>query len=435
MSRSHFTLLFFICLACLLAPALANASSLLQAEENLYSLPIEQRLHPDLRQEPLRWRGFFFSPHMNVSSRYNSNVRALNNQGDSDYSLILTPEITIQKAYKNHALKAGLKAEIEQFSDLKDENHQDIDLFLNGNFEMNRRWSIPVSLGAQKYARSRATPQQQATTQRPEDIYKARSSIGLTRNFNRLSLSLIGNIEDITHENGISLNGQNRIIYSDDDRTNISALFRARYGAVRGKSADSRPEHILFADLKIEDQTYRRGDFTNGAFTGVKGDNQRMGGFLGFETRYKDKLFAHIGAGYTHIDYDALSLKDTGLVRLEGEFSIMPYRRLSLNGRLNRQINQDNDYKQGFKETNIELGADLEMLHNLYLGAKAGYSYADFIDSNRADDHYMADIGVRYHNSRRLETALNLRYDDRQSTQQGQDFDRMQILLSLIGKL
>ena len=432
MSPVRFLITFSI-LFCLALPA--SAQSLLRREQELYERPVDQRLHPELRADGLNWHGFVYKPQMAVTSRYNSNVRALNNGSDADYSVLMQPEISVQKQYDGHVLAGNLSVDIERFADLKAEDKEDVKGFLRGNFNLNSRWSIPAGISFSKQAKERSAPQQQALTKEPTDTHTLSGNLGVTRNFNRLSLSLIGAAEDITHDDGTALSNGTPVIFRDDDRTNISGLLRARYGFLRGGDSNDKPEHMLFADFKLENQDYKRRSFEGVSFSGASGDNTRYGVFSGFETAYKGLLFATLGAGYTAVKYDDATLDNVNLMTLRGEASYLITPRLELSTKALRRINQDNDFAQGYKETSFSLGIDYEAAHDLYLFSEASYSANDFIGTTREDDIYSAEIGLRYHNSHRLETRLGLSYDDRHSNQSAQEFDRTQILLSLIGKI
>lgn len=409
------------------------AQNILRHEKELYTIPVDQRTHPELRAEGLTWRGFVYKPRLELTGHYDSNVRALNNQDDSDYSLSVRPGLYVQKKYDAQIINGFIGADIRRFSSLSSENREDIKSYLRGYFELNSDWAIPASVSWSKKARPRSAPQAGNTTRSPEDVKRLEASFGITRRFNHLSLSLISEIKDMEHEDGNALLNNTPVVFSDNDRTELAGILRARYEFER--DSDNRPEYIAFADFKFGHQDYDRLDFQNGSFSGNSGDNDRYGIFAGFETTWKDRLFSSLGLGYTRVNYEDDSLEDVDLMTAGADVSWILIPKMNLNFGALREINQDNDFLQGFRKTEMAAGMDYEIRHDLYLGSELSYGFNDFIDSAREDDNYGGEINLRYLNSHRLETHLGLGYFECDSSDPAQDFDRYHILLSLVGKI
>lgn len=410
----------------------AHAQNILRDERRLYTPETDRHIHPELRAEGLTNAGFIFKPKLEIVSEYDSNVRAANNE-DGDFFVSTKPSLSILKKYDGHTINGFIGADVQRYASEDSEDKENFEGFLRGYFDLNSRWAIPASIAYNKKARARDIPQTNIVTEEPEDITRMSASLGLVRRFNRLSLALISEVFDIENDDGTVRGTSTPAIFSDNDRRDISGIIRARYEFLRG--SNDKPEHVAFADFKYTKQDFDRNNFQGGNFSGASGDNKRLGVFAGFETTFKDLLFANIGAGYTSVDYDDSSLDNVDLFTLSADATYAITPKLGLNFEAKRQINQNNDFLQGFEETLVGGGFDYELKHNLLLGGHSYYSFYDFIDNAREDDNFGAEMTLRYLNSHRLESRLGIGYFERDSNNAARSFDRTRVMLSLIGKL
>lgn len=408
------------------------AQNILKRDNSIFPAHPDQGIHPELQPDGVSRAGFVLKPRLQITSAYDSNVRATNNS-EGDFLTLIKPSLSILKKYDGHIISGFIGADIERYMREQSENKENIEAHLRGHFNINSRWSVPASFSYTRQARRRDIPLALITSKNPENVTRIKASSGLIRRFNRLSLALLTQINDITNDDGQIVGSNAAAIFSDNDRRDITAIARAQYTFLR--SDRQRPEHMAFADIRYTRQDFDRLNFVNNSFSGDSGDNNRFGVFAGFETRYKDLLFANISGGYVTAQYDDSALNDVDLFTLsaEGQYALTP--KLDLNFDIKRQINQENDFLRGFEENLFAFGVDYELKHNLILSSEGFYSLYDFIDNQREDKNYGGEIGLRYLNSHRLESRLGLGYFERDSNAALRSFDRTRFILSLVGKL
>lgn len=378
--------------------------------------------------------GFILVPKLTLHTIYDSNVLATNNNEKSDVSMLLTPSLNVQKKYGNHVFVFGGETEIERYISQSGENSEAYKGYLRGILEGNSRWQFPFSAIYTQKPRSRSTPVTTLTPTERLNINTFHVDAGVTRRFNRLSLTLLGEYTDITYEDGVSLDSGAPVIFSDDDRTRTGAKLKLRYDFPRD-SAGNQAEHILYANIGYGQSEYKRRQFFGQGFTGPDADNTDMGILVGFETDYKGLVFANIGAGFIRKIYDDPLLNNINTYDLTADIAYNLTPKLTLNAMAERSIDQDNGLAQGVITTDYQIGADYELLHNLYLGGNIGYTSYDFQDISREDESMKSAVHLKYLHSRHFESGLEMRYEDRTSNIQDNEFDRLELLFRLTGKL
>lgn len=396
--------------------------------------PVRDRVPQDFINPGLAFKGFQYRPKLTIQGRYDSNVLAVERDKRSDLSVTVEPELNVVKRHGDSILTLKAKAEIERFANESDENSEDFEIFSQGRIEPNSDWHFPYTLSYNHRSRDRTESLANQTTTDRLTIDTLTAFGGVTRNFNRFSLSLLGTYEDIDNEDGVSIFTGAPVVYSDGDRVDVEGRVRARYEFPRGRDTKTE-EHILFADAYIARSDYARRQFQGGAFTGVQGDRDIYGISAGFQTDYKGILFANIAGGYEMQDFDEPELDNTDAYTFAANvsYNITPKLTLRLDGY--RGISQDNGYLRGVVETNTRVSADYELLHDWYLSSYIGYNQSDYTDIERSDDDFIANIGAKHYLSRRLSAEIEGRYFDRDSTFDQLSFDRYELMLRVNGEL
>lgn len=401
-------------------------------------LPVHERLPEDLRAKPLRYNGLQYQAALNLETRYDNNVLATQRES-SDYILALKPSLLVSRDYGAHKLRIGVQSEIERFTDQKEENKENLSLFARGALFAERQWSFPFLVNFRKEARKRNNLQTTITDE-PEDIERFGVEAGVQRNFNRLSVSLLGEYQNIAFDDGTALGATTPVIFSDDDHKTYRAKLSARYDISQGTPGRTdTPSHILFADFIYGRQRFDSLSFVNtpagGNFSGISGDRDEVGILAGLESSYKGLLFARLGAGYIRQNFDDETLDDISAIDLSADLSYNLTPKLTLGLKAERDINQDNGFTQGITQTSVVFNTDYEILHNLYLGGSVGYSDYEFEDLDRNDDDITAGLELSYYNSPRIQTSFGVNWQERTSNINAAEFDRLVFLLSVTGRL
>jgi hypothetical protein len=425
---------FILTLILCLSSSLAHAQSIVWDDEVQEAKPVYERLPEELRAKPLTYGGLQYQASSVFETRYDDNILARSSKS-SDYIVAIKPKILLSKDYSAHQFKAGASANIERFASRSAENKEDLSLFAKALLFANHKWEFPLFAGFNKKARQRNRPQA-LSSHKPLDINRFRASAGATRRFNRLSLGALGEYVRVDNENGRQINSGAAAIYDDDDRDIYRAKLKARYDISQGSPGEGgAPSHILFADFIAGRHEYDRLSYVNGRYSGTSGDRNEFAVLAGIESDYKGLLFAKLGAGYTRQEFDDQTLEDVETIDMLARIAYNFTPKLTLRLDASRELDQDSGFTQGITETGYILGADYELLHNLYMRGELGYSDFEFEGVNREDEEISAGLGLTYYHSPRLESHLGLQWQDRSSSAINSDFDRLVLLLSLTGKL
>jgi hypothetical protein len=395
------------------------------------SLPAQQ-LPKELKNKGLVYKGFIYKPRLSLETRYNSNVLAQTNNITSDFVYALQPAISIQKKYgaSQFGFSAGLN--LERFHSREKENKEEFRLQSRGTFGINSKWMLPYNIKFSRNALNRTQPRENNITQTPTRRRKLNAEIGIKRRFNRMSLTFLGHYRDISLEDGRAINTNQPIIKSDSNRTEYGATLNARY--LLGPRNET-PEYNLFGLLTLNQQDFEKRRFQNGAFQGPTSDRTEYIATLGFETRYKDLIYANLGAGLQRQEFRDDNIDTVNALRFRGTLraDITPGSRLKLHGA--RTINQESELTNGSINTRFGAGLDYELRHDLYSTSNINYVQRDFIDDRREDEDVVVKGGIQYFLNDNLTSEITLKYRERTSNLPGNEFERTLLIWRITGRL
>lgn len=426
------------CLICALVFVMGlfqeSQAQIFETKKSPADIAVADRLPEAFRAPGIIANNMIFQPKITLDSKYDTNVLATQSNTLSDYSLTFKPSINILKEWHDHRILFETGASVERFLDETDENNEGYYAGLTSKIIGNSHWSFPSSFSYKKTPRKRESPLLTRIADKRLDIKASKAEIGVTRHFNRLSLTLLGNYSTVRYEDGIALNQVTPTIYSDNDRDRVGGILRFRYDLPRSARGTDF-ENVFFTNLIYGKKKYKKNSYQGGSFSGPKASHDEYGFLSGFNTQYKGLLFANIGAGLRHQKFDDSRLKDTDTTELYADISYNLTPKLGLNFGAKRDIDQDNGLTQGVVTSDYHIGADYELLHDLYAGAELGYIQYDFDRFNREDEDVYGSFYLKKFLNQNLESQLKLNYHDRQSNIAGRAFDRFDIIFSLTGKI
>ena len=424
----------FLCSLVLGLMVSPGAMAQIKDPQNRTLRPADERVPEELRAQGLVYKGFVYNPSVVVETRYDSNILSQNDDERSDYIVSIRPKLQVGKDYDGHRFSLEASGNISRFAKRPEENSEEFSLSGGALINANSKWSFPLEIERSRTKRARNAPTPNALTRKPLNIDKFKGSIGVTRNFNRLSLTLQGEYQDVEFQDGVLNGGNDVAVFSDDNREVYGGELNLKYEIPRGRnSADI--EHSLFTTLAYSHQDNDTNSFVSGSFSGPSGDRDIAGLIAGFQTSYKGLLFARLGAGFIHQDFKESSLESTFDIDFlaDIEYQIRP--KISLYLQAEREIDQDNGFVSGVENSRFLLGTNYEIHHDLYLKAETEYKNFDFKNANREDDDFTGRIGLRYLNSRNIKSELDVSYTQRDSTVPVNEFDRFIFLLRLTGEI
>ena len=430
LARKLSFLVFAIASSLPLATALAQVSNTSKA----VSTPVDRRLPSDLRVTGMEYKGFVYKPSIEVEAGFNTNILTEKDNKKSDYIISMRPQLEIEKKYDAHIFSLKARGDIRRYMTRTDENREDFYIGGGALIEANSRWSFPFSIERLREQRPRSSPTPTGLTRKPLSVDRFKTKAGATRSFNRFSLSFEAEYEDVDFQNGPLEDSNDIAVFKDNNREAVNGRLILSYNVPRGTEEDE-VEHKLFAEMVYGFQDYDNRAFSDGIYSGPSGDRDIAGLITGFETKYKGLLFARLGAGFIHQNFDDAALDSTLDFDFlaDIEYLIAPKLSLFLVGE--RNIDQDNGFISGITRSRFQTGANAELLHNFYLTAEAEYEHFDFKNVDRKDEDYTGRLRLRYLNSRNITSEFDVGYTQRESSITSNEFDQLIFLLRLRGQL
>ena len=431
------------CMILIIVPDLAMAQNISASALEDKSRAPSQRHPEDLRAPALVYKGFTYRPYLSVETRYDSNILRRENDTLSDYIVATRPGVEISKDIGRHRFAIRAEGNIERFTTRAEENKEEFSLELNGRIEANSRWSAPFRLTRINRQRSRDEPTDQALSTKPLDVDIFAAQLGIRRQFNRLSLTLQGNYQDIEFENGDGNDNSAFVVFSDNNRRDIGVMVRAQYDIARPVSLSgdqsrhnlNRIEHSVFAELSAERSLFDRREFESGSFSGNSGSGHEIGALIGLTSQYKGLINGRIGLGYFQQSFDDPGLDDIRNLDFSADIAYHFRPKTTLRFEAERFVDQDNGFTSGVTRSKFILGADHELLHNLYLEGDLEYEDFEFEGIERDDDDIFARLRLRFLNSQNLESGFEAAFGQRSSSIPENEFDRFIFMLRLSGSL
>ena len=210
MNKKYFliTLILWLCL-----PVLSHAQNIIARDLNESEGAAGNRYPTDLAPRPVQWRGFFIQPSLELSGEYQSNIFFQNADEESDFIYTVKPAIEIEKKFADHRFSFSGDIAERRFWDNNDENTRDYNLEAKADIGVTGALKMPFTINYSRSALSRSTPGSLRFTTEPINSKKISIRSGLSYRFNRLNLSLIGNAERRSFENGISSVDSSTIVF------------------------------------------------------------------------------------------------------------------------------------------------------------------------------------------------------------------------------
>lgn len=387
---------------------------------------IEDRTPEALRAERLHFKGFSYQSALSLETVYNSNILADESGEKSDYITAIKPLLTVEKVYDGHLFYLDADANIERYATRSEEDKEEFRISGGGEFDLNSRWSFPFRVYLIRDKRSRDTPTDAQRTTSPLAIKKAGLSAGVNRKFNRLTIGLLGRYRDVSYEDSAAEQTGAPIVFSDQDRQEFGATLSAGY--------ELKNDHTLFADLSYRRLNFDRLEFDGTSFSGSSGDRDEVTFLTGFQTEYKDFLYARLGVGVLHQNFDD-NFDSTTNFNFKADVAYNFFPKYTFNLNAERLISQDNGFTNGVTETLYEAGLDYEIRHNMLVETLLQYQTFEFETTGREEKDTSGGINIRYIHSPYLQTVLGITHEQRNSNQIDSDFDRTIYLLRLTGQL
>lgn len=402
-------------LLALLGATLAAPLALAQqpAPEPERNVTVEQRRRPQFDPLGIRAGGFLIFPSLRVAGEYDSNVFATERKADDDVGLLVSPRITAASQWSRHALNATLFGDIAVYNEFDENNYQDFGASVNGRLDVTRDDAVFGELTLARRHEGRESPE--AVGSRDLVTYfDGLGRLGYRRDFNLVYFVVGGSV--------------NRQDYKEQDL-----------------NEDRRDLIDLTGDVRIGYKVSPRFNvFVQGDYTVVRYDNDRgidrdskgFGVSAGTDVDITGILFGEARIGYIRRDYDDDAL-DT--VSGPGGLAKLTWNITGLTSLIFEGSSAVVETTQGGASANLQGNASVEVQHellrNLLLNGRLGYTRDDFQGVDRTDNTFRVRAGARYLLNRNLSIDGTYEFATRNSDVNGADYDRHLVRVGVTARL
>ena len=383
------------------------------APEPERNVTVEERRRPQFDPLGIRAGAFLIFPSLQVSGEYDSNVFATEKKAEDDFGLLLRPRINVFSQWSRHALNATLFGDFGIYEEFDENDYQDFGGSLNGRLDITRNDVLFGELSLARRHEGRESPE--AVGSRDLVTYfDGLARLGYRRDFNLLYFVVGGSA--------------NRLDYREEDL-----------------DEDRRDLIDLTGDLRIGYKVSPRFNlFVQGDYTIVRYDNDSVvdrdskgfGVSAGADVDITGILFGEVRAGYIRRDYEDDTLDSVSGPGGAGKLTWNVTGLTSLIFEADSAIVETTQGGASAKlQSNVSGEVQHELLRNLILIGRLGFTRDDFRGIDRTDNTFRARLGVRYLLNRNLSLDAGYDFATRDSDVNGADYDRHLVRLGLTGRL
>lgn len=364
--------------------------------------PVAQ--HPqDYKPLGIRAGSFMLHPGVQLAAEFTDNAFYTREAEESDTIFHIRPYITAQSTWSTHSLSVRLAADFARYADFGFRDFEDYFFQLSGRVDVRNRSYFSYGLdymNLHEGLNSRDSEQGFEPTR--YDLYGANA--GYDHTFNRLSLGVMYNYQQLDFDNALSI-VDGVINNQDRDREGHNWTLRAGYQFKADMQA-----FMSYSGYKVEyDEPVDRNGFER------SGDGYTINGGLSFNIT--GKLDGDVYASYHDRSYDDPRLENvTGWAGGAG-LTWLPTYLTTVYGSITSSVAETtNEYASGYLRTLYSLRVDHELRRFLQINGFVSYSDNDYqliqgapADARRYDEIFRAGFGISWFINRHI--FLNASYD------------------------
>lgn len=410
------------------SPTLAQSVSAGQARStDLFArdraIGVRERPRPDYEASGVPAGGFLIFPKLQADVEYNDNVFASETNAQDDFIFRLRPEVTAESGWSRNYLAGFARATLSRNVDFDSESANEWSLGGNGRLDVMRGTNIT---GGADYSHS-VEPRTSSNTAQaavdPIDFDVAQAYVAGSRVVGRLKLGARADIRSFDYEDGRTAGGF--VIEQDDrDRDVASLVGRVDYAI--------SPATAVFAQVTGNERSY--GNVPTG-FVGRDSTGYEALGGVNFELGAVSR--GEVAVGYISQKFDDASYADIDGFGARAQIEYFPTELTTITASAARTIDDAGIIgSAGYFRSEVAVSIDHELLRNLILSSRIGYSDDDFNGIDRTDKRVSGSLGGTYLISRNFGLSLTAAYIDQRSegALRGPDYTVTRLFISLVSQ-
>ena len=380
---------------------------------------VRDRPRPDYDPIGVPLGGFVAFPSVTVSSEYNDNIFATDDNTEDDIITRLRPNVDLRSNWSRHLLGLTLGADLGFYADNTDENFQDFNVVGNGRYDIATESSIAGIAAYRRLHEGRDDPNAIGAAEEPTQYDSYLLGAEFSQGFNRLNVRPGVSFNRLDYHDVDAIGGGD-IDQDDRDRDVYQGTLRVGY--------EFSPSLEGYVRGLVEATRYDRTP-DNG---GVDRDNDGYGAVVGAAVDFNGIVFGDVYVGYGERTYDDSSLGDAQNPLFGGILTWNVTRLTTVIGQADYRFDEATEQDaSAIKRSTAQLNVDHELLRNVILGAEASYENDRWEGISREEDTYGIGITGDYLVNRVLYLGAYARHRNRDGSGGAEDFDENVIGLRL----
>ena len=356
--------------------------------------------------------GFTAYSRLGFSVGYDDNVLATESDEQEDARFRIEAPLAIESDWSRHQLSMGGYISSDLHADETSQDNLEWGIGVSGQADLPGDSGVKGVFGYQELAEPRGGIN--AVNDVPDPVEYDLLQFGVVGNhsLNQIDLSIGADIQTYDYDDG-SQRYRDRDVWSISGQGGYS--FSPGYsGFVRG--------------------VYNQRDFENPSIS-AGNPSQDSDGYkvvAGVASEITNLISGEVYVGYLDQDYDSGVFADVDGVsfglNLEWEATELTMVRATASRDV---VDSTSPGDGGILYTIAGIGVEHELTPKIDLTGDVSYYNGDYEESGREDDGYRLSAGVDYRVSRMIHVDLVYSYDDRDSTEAGQDYSRNEVTLGV----
>lgn len=391
------------------AALLLSTAAPLQAAQRIEDLPVAERFEVLQEQSGIRLGGFTLRPELDLEYAADDNIFSDERDEESDLVGRYSGQANLASNWSQHALRAGAKFESQRYQDNSSENADDYEVSMGGRLDLGIRNRVRADVRSGRSTLSRDSVESRLGTERLRYDYQ-RFNGGLERRYGVLTASVYGALEDRDYDDSTVNSGISN--QRDNELKRLST--RLTYGG---------PERTAYyLDLSFQDNEYDEVaqvlDFDRSSHTRT----MRIGATFALS----GLLHGYGEVGYLDKNYDGQELDDRSGLIADAGLTWNVTRLTTVTGSIRRGFESTTlSNSPGYRDHQIGLSIDHELLRTLRLSARVVYQQQDYERIDRAERDVDYELSAHYLMGRSATLKLFHRSEHRSSQgfDQGRDYE------------
>jgi hypothetical protein len=415
-----------VCATAILAADLATAQDAtdIQRGDTVLTRP-----RPELAPLGIRLGTFLAYPQLTISETYSDNIFATENDRESDFITTLSPDLSLESDWNNHALNFSTGLSKGFYADNTRQDFLDFYGQTDGRIDVTRNIGLTGGGSVARRHQDRADPNDQGGGD-PTEFWDSNAFAGYEHRFGRFRTNVEGTFQRLAYEDVPASGGSGPVNNSDRDR-NI-------YGGNGRLGYEILPEYEAFVAIEGDRRVYDRTPDD----AGRSRDSSGVTPVAGVAYDFGGLLFGDVFAGWKTRWYDSSDEDNVNGPTFGGSLEWNATSLTTVTGVVAQEVMETTDRNaSSYVSTTGSLAVDHELLRNLLLNVNGSITYNDYEGSSREDYVYRAGTGLRYLMNRWFYVSGGYRFTRRSSDNSGnsargddQDFTENAFLISLEGQ-